>query len=160
SRLNGVLAHALVVVALLSLGARTVIRNFVWGDPAALWQEASKLAPEDPRPHALLAEELDRSGRYEEAALEYRDALRLNPGDPLAHLKLGVCLATQRRFDEANAVFEQLRSIAPESAIVPAGLGAVALMSGEPERARTLLTGALELDPGNVMTRQWLAILE
>jgi Flp pilus assembly protein TadD len=160
SRWHHALARAVIVVTLLSLAGRTVIRNVMWGDAAALWREASLMAPDDPLPHTVLGEELDQSGRYQEAVDEYRTALRLKPDDPLAYLKLGVCLATLEKFDEARAVFEQLRSVAPESPYVPLGHGAVALMSGQPDRARTLFTDVLRRYPDDVMTLQWLALLE
>jgi Flp pilus assembly protein TadD len=160
SRWHPALARAVIVVTLLSLAGRTVIRNVMWGDAVTLWREASLMAPDDPLPHTVLGEELDQSGRYQEAAEEYRAALRLKPDDPLAYLKLGVCLATLGKFDEARAVFEQLRSVAPESPYVPLGHGAVALMSGQPDRARTLFTDVLRRYPDDVMTLQWLALLE
>jgi protein O-mannosyl-transferase len=160
SRLTHGLAYATIVVGLLSLAGRTVIRNFVWGDPVALWLEATTLAPDDPLPHTVLAEELDQSGRVEEASVEYRTALRLKPEDPLAYLKLGVCLAVLHRFDEATETFERLRAIAPDSTVISTGLGAVALMSGRPEEARAEFMKTLTREPRDVMARQWLAILE
>jgi tetratricopeptide (TPR) repeat protein len=154
------LAYALVVVGLLSLGSRTVLRNFIWNDPVQLWREAVALAPSDPLPRTVLAEELDKTGRYEEAAVEYRTALDLSPTDPGLYLKLAVCLATMEKFDEATAVVERLRSIAPESPVVTLGLGAVAAMSGQTERARALLRQTLAKDPGDILSREWLALVE
>jgi protein O-mannosyl-transferase len=160
SRPTRVLTHALVVVALLSLSARTVVRNLIWGDPVSLWLEATMLASDDPLPHTVLAEVLDQSGRYAEAEVEYRTALHLNPAEPSAYVKLAVCLAVLHRFDEARAVLAELRGTAPESALLPAGEGAVALMSGQPDQARALLAKSVAKDPRDIMARQWLALLE
>jgi protein O-mannosyl-transferase len=160
SRVGYALAHAVIVVSLLSLGARTVLRNLVWGDPIGVWREASTLAPDDPVPHTVLGEELDRRGRYEEAAVEYRTALMLHPTEPLAYLRLGVCLALLQRFDDARATFERLRTIAPESTTVSTGLAVVAMMAGQPDRARAHFKESLDRDPHDVMTLQWLALFE
>ncbi len=160
SRLNYALAHAVIVVGLLSLGARTVIRNVIWGDAVELWREASMLAPDNPLPHTVLAEELDRSGRLAEALVEYTTALRLDPSEPLAYLKLGVCQAMLGRFDEATATFDRLRARQPQSRLVSTGLGAVAMLAGQPDRARAQFLETLKRDPRDVMALEWLALLE
>ena len=64
------------------------------------------------------------------------------------------------RMDDASATFEAFRRIDPSSTFVPTGLGAVALMSGQPDRARAYFLDTLQRDPRDVMARQWLAILE
>lgn len=160
TRLTRGLVHAVIVVGLLWLGGRAVVRNLMWGDPVALWREASLLAPNDGIPQTALAQELERGGRYEEAVEAFKKALHLRPKAPLAYLNLGVCLAVLQRFDEATATFEQLRSIEAQSTIVSTGLGAVAMLSGQRAQARAHFLEALQRDPSDILTLQWLALLE
>jgi tetratricopeptide (TPR) repeat protein len=154
------LVRTAVAVAILLLGARTMLRNAVWADPVALWREASDKAPDSFLPRTVLGEMLNQAGRYEEAVEAHRAALRLRPKDPLAHLKLGLCLAALGRIDEATATFEQLRAIDPQSPIVSTGLGAVAMLAGRPDRAREYFNETLEKEPHDMMALQWLAVLE
>jgi tetratricopeptide (TPR) repeat protein len=154
------LTRAAVAVAILSLGARTVLRNAVWSDPVGLWREAADRAPESVLPRTVLGETLHDAGRHAEAVEAYRTALRLRPDEPLGYLKLGICLAETGRLDEARETFEQLRARQPTSTIVSTGLGAVAMIAGQPDTARPYFEATLARDPRDVMARQWLAVLE
>jgi protein O-mannosyl-transferase len=154
------LVRAALAVVLLSLAARTVLRNAVWADPVAIWREASDRAPTNWLPRTVLGETLHDAGRHDEAVAAYRAALQLRPKEPFGYLKLGLCLAELGRFDEATATFEQLRSIDPQSTIVSTGLGAVAMIAGQPDRAREYFVKTLENEPRDVVARQWLAVLE
>jgi tetratricopeptide (TPR) repeat protein len=159
ARLRFLFVAALAVV-LLSLGARTMLRNAVWGDPVALWREAADKAPKNWRPRSVLGEALHAAGRHEEAIVAYRTALALNPRDDMEYVKLALCLSELGRADEAAATFETLRRLDPQSPTVSTGLGAVAMMAGDPVRARRYFMETLDKDPRNVMALQWLAVLE
>ena len=63
------------------------------------------------------------------------------------------------RLDEAAATFERLQAIDPQSTSGRIGLGAVALLSGNPARAREYFLATIERDPRNVSARQSLAML-
>jgi Flp pilus assembly protein TadD len=75
-------------------------------------------------------------------------------------MKLGTCLAALGRVEEANATFETLRRRKPQSPTVSTGLGAVSLMSGQPEKAKRYFLETLEKDPRDVLALQWLRVLE
>jgi len=160
ARLIRVLAYAALTVSLLSLSARTMLRNAVWASPVRLWQEAAEGAPDEWIPHAVLGEALDNTGRHEEAIAAHRAALRLRPEEETGYMKLGTSLAETGRFEEATAIFEALRLLKPESTTVSTGLGAVAMISGRPDEARRHFLESIDKDPRDVASRQWLAVLE
>ena len=68
-----------LALVVLAFGAQTLLRNAVWADPVALWQEAVDLAPAHYRPRLLLGEALQDAGRRDEALEQYRTAIRLRP---------------------------------------------------------------------------------
>ena len=105
-------AMALVVV---SFSAQTMLRNAVWADPVALWQESVDLAPAHYRPRLLLGEALKDAGRREEAIEQYKTAINLRPAELDGYLKLGVCLAEMGRIEEARQSFRQAMVIDPKN---------------------------------------------
>jgi Flp pilus assembly protein TadD len=144
---------------MVALGGRTLLRNVIWGNPVALWQEAVDKAPDHWLPHLLLGEALHAAQRHDEAMIEYATAITLRPQEPFGYQKLALCLVETGRFDEASATLERLRSVDPGSPVVSAGLGAVAMLTGQTELARRLFLETVQKDAGNVSARQSLAIL-
>jgi len=155
-----VLARAVMALAVVSLGAQTVLRNTVWASPVTLWLEAVDRAPDHWRPRLLLGEALQDAGRRAEAVAQYRTALQMRPSEKFGYMKLGLCLAEMGRLEEATATFEQLRRLDPKSAVASTGLGAVAMLAGRADRARQYFLETIEVDPRNVSARQSLAILD
>jgi tetratricopeptide (TPR) repeat protein len=106
-------AGPVLAAILLSFAAETMLRNAIWSDPVALWQESVALAPSHPRPRLLLGEALEDGGRRSEALEQYQAAVRLQPADATAQLKLGLCLAALGRFDEARRALEESTRLDP-----------------------------------------------
>ena len=160
SALARILGYSALVAALLAFSARTFLRNAIWADPVKLWREAADKAPTDPLARIVLGEVLHDAGRHQEAVESFQAALKLDPNEPLTYFKLSMCLTESGRAAEATAALDELRSIHPESTMVPTGLGVVALITGDPDRARNHFNQALEIDPRNVLALLWLAVLE
>ncbi len=159
SRRARVLAALIVVVVVGSLSARTVLRNVVWSTPVGLWLEAAERSPDHWWPRLQLGQALLEAGRPAEAVVEFKASIALRPQEPLTYAKLGESLTELRRFAEASAALEQLRQLAPDSPIAFTGLGAVAMQSGDTERARQYFRAALTKDPDNVPARLGLVEL-
>ena len=107
-----------LALVVLAFGAQTLLRNAVWADPVALWQEAVDLAPGHDRPRLLLGEALQDAGRRNEALEQYRTAIRLRPSDPIGYVKVGQVLAEIGQWPQARQLF--LEAIAIDAANVPA----------------------------------------
>ena len=153
------LVQVALIVWLATLGGRTVLRNMQWGDPIAVWAQAADQAPDHWIPQLLLAEELQRAKRCDEAVVRFRAAIRLYPDERIGYRKLGGCLIELGRMDEARTAFRQLRDRAPESVHATNGLGALALLGGESGLARRYFLETLERDPHNVQAHEGLAAL-
>ncbi|MBC8101592.1 MAG: DnaJ domain-containing protein [Cytophagales bacterium] len=69
----------------------------------ALLKNAIAMAPDVPRPRALLAQVLTRIEEYEGAEKQYRWLIRDNPRDETIRFKLARCLWLQERLGEAEA---------------------------------------------------------
>jgi hypothetical protein len=104
---------AMMAVVIVSLSAMTLLRNAVWADPVALWQESVDLAPAHYRPRLLLGEALEDAGRRVEAIEQYRTAIRLQPADPDGYMKLGLALAAAGRLAEARQILLQALEVDP-----------------------------------------------
>ncbi|MBI4485734.1 MAG: tetratricopeptide repeat protein [Acidobacteria bacterium] len=107
------LAGAAMAMVVVSFSAQTMLRNSVWADPVALWQESVDLAPAHYRPRLLLGEALKDAGHREEAIEQYKTAIGLRPTELDGYLKLGVCLAEMGRIEEARQSFRQAMAIDP-----------------------------------------------
>jgi tetratricopeptide (TPR) repeat protein len=154
------LATGALAMVLLSFAAETVARNAVWGTPVTLWQESVDLAPGHFRPRLLLGEALEDAGRRGEAIVQFQAAVRLRPTEPSGYSKLGRCLADMGRLDEAAASFRNLQALDAGSVVASSGLAVVAMLSGQPERARQHFLATIAIDPQNVPARRSLAELD
>ena len=154
------LVMAVGVMGLLSLSARTVLRNAVWSNSVMLWSEAVSLAPGSWLPHTVLGEALHADGHHREAIGQFRTAIALRPQEELGYLKVALCLAEIGRTSEARTSLETLRGINPESATVPLGLGIVALTAGDAVEAKSDFLESLKLHPRDPMALQWIALID
>ena len=152
--------RAASAVLLLQLCGRTLVRNEVWKDPVALWDEAAVAAPDHWVPYVPLGEELHRAGRHEDAVNVLATAIRLKPTEPDAYKQRGVCLLETGKLEDATAMFQQLERINPQSTDAPFGLGLVAIAEGRNAEARELLARAVQRDPSNMAARHALEDLE
>ncbi|HUF46495.1 MAG TPA: tetratricopeptide repeat protein [Vicinamibacterales bacterium] len=158
--LSQVAVVAAAVVFLATLGGRTVLRNAIWDDPVALWTEAVNEAPDHWLPNLALGEALHQAGRCDEAIGRLAIAMAGNPDELAIYPKLGVCLLEVRSYDEARASFEELRRRHPESNEASNGLGALAMLTGQPDEARRWYRETLGRDPWNVAAHRGLAAVE
>jgi len=119
----GILAFRLVV---LGLAALTVMRNAVWADPIALYQESVDLAPAHYRPHLLLGEALLDKNRRDDAIGQFETAIRLRPNDPTGYIKLSLCYADIGKFGESRRLLNRARELDPDDKSIDRMLDALA----------------------------------
>jgi hypothetical protein len=150
-------AGLLAIVA--GLAARTILRNALAESPVLVWTEAAERAPDHGLPRLLLAEELHRAGRHDEATAAYRRGLTLQPQAADAYGKLGVCLLERGDSAGAREAFETLRALDAASPEASNGLATVAFLQGRLDEARQGYLGTLTLDPANLAARRGLAVL-
>ena len=152
-------ARVAVVVAVIAYAALTVRRTFVWSSAVTLWAEAASQAPSMWEPHYALADALREADACERAVPEYETVVRLRPRHRDAQLNMGICLAETGRSADAERAFRRAAAIDPTSPRPYTNLGALAIVEGQPERARDAYLSALRVDPQNVLARMQLAAL-
>jgi tetratricopeptide (TPR) repeat protein len=102
---NAYVAHENLGVALVAAGQPDAgMKEF---------QQALRIAPDEPSVHNSLAALLADRGRTQEAMAHYKEALRLRPNYPDAHCGLGFLLASQGRISEAVAHYKEALRLNP-----------------------------------------------
>ena len=132
-----------LAAAYCALGLR---RAALFCDPLALWSDAARCAPSNPRAHAALGAEYSARGRQQEAVDELLLAARLDPGYPEPWLDLAVAYYRLGRLDDAIAAARRCVSLRPDAAGW-LDLGAFLLEAGRPAEALAPLRRAEALSP-------------
>jgi tetratricopeptide (TPR) repeat protein len=113
----------------------------------AAYENAQRLAPEDPRWPYFLGQ-LHRTANRDDQALEaFQRSLELRPDHVAAQVRMGEVLLDQNRPDEAEARFEKTLALDPENAAALFGLGQIAAGRGNTQQAVERFRRVLELDP-------------
>ena len=88
---------------------------------------------------ALLAESLEKQGRFSEAASLYRTLLDSHPQPPCIHSELGFALLRHHDTNDASVEFASDRTAHPECSLAILGQARLALDKGDNEQAIKLL---------------------
>jgi len=146
-RLAGV--YAAVLAALAFSGARQ------WRDPASLWMDAVRLAPDSVAPRLALAPRLPPA-----QALELLlEAQARHPSDPAIAVATGSAFLRAQRPHEAMAEFDRALSLAPRDHQALAGRAAAWLALHRADAALGDLRLALKIEPCSLEARIALARL-
>jgi tetratricopeptide (TPR) repeat protein len=100
-------AYGLLAIALVALGAATVVRNDDWRDEATLWEATYHAVPESPRAAYNYGLVLTGRREHEQAARLYTEAIERDPTFTMAYFNLASTYAGLGRTDEARAVYER-----------------------------------------------------
>lgn len=114
----------LLVIVVFSLSG--LVRNSLWNDEKALWQDCLNKAPGKKRPYHNLGLVYYRRGENGKAEEKFLEALSIDPNYLLAKNGLGVVMLEVGRFEEAAAQFEEILIHKPVNAEVHGNL-AIAL---------------------------------
>ncbi len=141
------LAAALLVLATLALGTRTVLRNRDYRDEITLWQGVVDRWPGNWRAFNNLGNLLGLRGLYESALPHYEASRRLQPNSPEAHNNLGFAFARLGRYQDAIDSYNAAIRLDPGFAKAHDNLGDVLAVSGRPSEATPHYRAALRLNP-------------
>jgi tetratricopeptide (TPR) repeat protein len=97
---------------------------------------------------ALLAESLEKQGRFSEAANLYRSLFDLKPQPPCVHSELGLALLRHHDTEGAVTEFSSERAAHPECGLALLGQARLALDKGDDEQAIKLLAELWGRDHG------------
>ncbi len=106
----------------------------------------------DPELMMLFGEVLELQNKYPEAISVYEELIKIKKESQLMH-KLGILYAKLGLFKEAIKYFEEILKINPKNIDIYNDLGVFYGLTGDLDKAETLLKKALNLDPSNKMVR-------
>jgi Flp pilus assembly protein TadD len=127
---------AVVVIALLLLGVRTVLRNRDWKDDLTLWTKSAQDAPHSYWAHQRLGDAYKARGRYAEAIQAYKTVQALTPGFATEYIAIGDCYRRMGDYEAAVDQFQRALMIAPNSVAGRLGLVHAYLAMGLAGKAR------------------------
>jgi len=105
---------ALGGMLLLVLGILTWRQCGMYADQETLWRVTMAKNPNSWLAHNNLGKELLRTGRVDEAIIQYQKAVEIEPDFAMAHYNLGMVLAQKGLADEAIAQFKETLRFKPD----------------------------------------------
>ncbi len=141
-------ARWLSLCALVTVfGLMTAVRNTVWANNIALWEDAEAKAPDKPRTHFNLGQAYQQAGRLPEAIREYEHALRLKPDIHAAYSNVAAIYLDQNQFERAEEILLKVTSLAPDFTEGFINLGVLYIRIQQPDKALPQLNRALAITP-------------
>jgi protein O-mannosyl-transferase len=113
------------------------------------YDDAVKMAPDDPTALYNAGNAFARLGRWQDAIDVYRHALEIVTNDPSVMDNLGFALAQNRQLPEATACFEAVLKTRPDSFGAHNNLATIYFIQGNYAQAAEQYRGALQLAPDN-----------
>ncbi len=107
------LIWAVVLVAVVLCGARTIVRNRDWHSDARLFAAVLTHYPDNARAHDNLAFAYYQQKQYARAFRHYQRAVAIQPTRLRAHFNLGILHSAARRYEEAIASFKTSLALNP-----------------------------------------------
>lgn len=146
------LAAALFVV---TLGAMTWLQVKYWSNSVALFENASRIAPDSYTVQNNLCVALSRRGLLEEAKKHCTKAVRISPDSYSAHINLGNVLAKGGRIEEAKKHYSIALGISPGKGFeVHNNVGAALITAKRYKDAVYHLNLALKINPNYTDARK------
>jgi len=140
---------ATVVVAILAATAAAGARSYLhrWQSTERLFRYMLAQSPQAPAVRLLLARELARQGRTDEAITHYRKVIEIVPAYEAPYNDLGVLLFQQGDTEAALELYSTALQLEPEYAEAHNNLGNALLRQGHTEKAAACYARALEIKP-------------
>jgi len=131
-------------------GYATLLRNYTWHNEWMLWEDAALKSPNKARPHNGLGLALSRTGRLDDAIVEFQRVLELNPKHGGAYLNLGSIYFKQGKLEEAIEALQKSIILSPRlSPEAYNNLGVIFLNQGKTEEALKAYQQSVNIRPLN-----------
>jgi serine/threonine-protein kinase len=116
-------------------------------EAAAIFEELTRLRPDNPRHHHCLGVALRELGRYERSEAASRKALELKPDFAEVYNSLGNLCLKQEKLADAEAAYRKALDLRPDLALARSGLGLCLQSQKKLDEAEAEYARALKLDP-------------
>jgi tetratricopeptide (TPR) repeat protein len=150
------LKRAFCGTLLLTLGVLTWRQCGMYADIETLWRTTIARNPNCFLARNNLGNTFFRSGRMDEAIVQYQTALKIWPQYVLARNNLGNAFLQSGRLEEAMEQYQKVLAIRPDDADSHDNLGNALLKKGRVEEALTHFQKALALQPDDAATHDYL----
>ena len=125
-----------------------------WPDAVAIFQDLTRLRPDNGRHLMCLGQTLKKRGRSREAAVvleaaiaALRELIRQRPDDDWAHANLGSAFSSVGKLDEALAEHRESIRLRPDEASHYRSLAEALVAGGKPDEAIAAIREALRIKP-------------
>jgi tetratricopeptide (TPR) repeat protein len=155
----GRLLWAVTAAVVALLAARTIIRNYEYRDPIALWEQMAARNAMHPRHFTILGKYYQDAGRRSDAIAAFERSVSLKADDHYVWTEYGNLYFEERDFDRAIALYRRAIQIHPQSFRAHANIGRSELIRGNYAAALAASRDALACVPTDpVVTKQvaWL----
>lgn len=149
---------AVVIAAVAALSAATYLRNNLWGNSLAFWEDNFRKAPGNYATGMNLGLAYYSLGDYEKSVGYFKSALKSEPDNVQVHINIVGPLVRLRRLDEAEFYARTAVRTHPTLPYPHINLGVIAFERGDYDGAAAMYRKALELDPHNFLAGSNLAI--
>ena len=140
-------ATAILTVLALLLGFSAFMRNQVWADDLALWQDAAKKAPNDAIAHNNLGIALMKRGKTREAISRFAQAMATDNSLMDAPYNMGLAYREMGRTEDALAMFRRALAIRDDYVFAHNDLGLALMDLGRMREAELHFRKALAWNP-------------
>ena len=148
---------AMIVLAVL--GTLSWRQARIYENVETLWRDTIDKNSACWMARVSLGNELERTGRSDEALVQYREALRHDPDSAMAHNNVGVILFNRKRYDEAETHFRRAFEIDPNDGMVQANLGDIARIRGDLDLALKRYAESLTRRPDHASSHYWIGLI-
>lgn len=135
------IALGLIAIS-IAFGGLSIIRNRIWNDPVAMWQDVVQKAPSNARGHYNLGVEYIGIKQYEQALTEMKATVKNDPSSIDAHYNLGLLLIANSPGSAVKS-FERVLALNPGYPNVNVYLGNLYAESRQYDKAITAYEKAL-----------------
>ncbi len=137
------------LMALLVLCCVATVRNALWRDDIAMWEDVVRKSPQKGRVHVNLGSAYLDKKRVDEALKQYLVACRLSPGQWKAYFGLARVYDKKQQYTEALLNYNTCLALEPTSATVQLYLGNVYLKLGMADKAYDLYLKVISKETRN-----------
>ena len=141
-----VLGGCLVLSVIVVLAIFTFNRNIDYKTDMSIWQDTVDKRPND-WAYNNVGNNLQKSGRIDDAIVCFRKALEINPNFSKAHYNLGTALQKRGQIAEAIAHYRRALDITPDFIDAHNNLGAALMGCGQIDEAIVHFQKVLETNP-------------
>ena len=153
------LGRAVGLIVLLGLGMLTWRQGGHYKDLETLWNATLVENPGSWMVHSNLAQELEQTGKLDEALRHHRMAAEYDPNNPQLHYNLGTALFSQGAPEQAIVHLRRAVRLEDKFVMAYANLGTALLHLDRSDEALTHLNMALRLSDKQAHVRHSLGVL-